>query len=207
MFTGIIEEIGTVASIRQFGNGRRIEIATKKISEGTRIGESISINGVCLTIVRFQKNHFTVEAVEETLKKTTIGKLKHGSEVNLERALQVGDRLGGHFLQGHVDCTGTIIKIEKRKESWAFWFSFPPVNKKYIIQRGSIAIDGVSLTVADIKVDLIMISIIPYTFHETIFHSYKKRGLVNIEFDFMGKYILGAFDIEFGKFLKAVKRT
>ncbi len=190
MFTGIIEEIGKIRNVQHMGKGVRIEIACKKIMTDLKIGESVSVNGICLTVVERTLDTFSVEAVEETIKKTTISLLKVSTRLNLERAMKVSDRFGGHFVQGHVDCVGTIQKIEKRAESWAFWFNVSHGFEKYLIPQGSIAIDGVSLTIAELHDTTVMVSIIPHTFKETIFHFYKKNMKVNVEFDMLGKYVV-----------------
>ncbi len=190
MFTGLIEEVGVVQNMRSTGQGETITIKTPKVFlAGAKIDDSIAVSGTCLTIVRKTTTSFTAEAVEETLKKTTLGFLRVGSKVNLERALKFSDRLGGHFVLGHVDTTGTITSISKKTLSWLFEVEFDPQFKKYIIPVGSIAVDGISLTVAEKKKGTILLSIIPHTMKKTTFGMKKVGDKVNLEFDYLGKYI------------------
>ena len=153
------------------------------------VDNSICVNGVCLTVVRKQKSFFTIQAVKETLLKTNLGMLHKNSIVNLERSVKLHDRLGGHLVQGHVDVTGTVEKVEKLKTSWMYTFSIPKRFRKYLITVGSITVDGTSLTVARLKRDTFTVAIIPYTFVNTVFHQYKKGCKVNLEFDIIGKYL------------------
>jgi riboflavin synthase len=189
MFTGIIEEIGRVKTIRFRGDGMRIEIAAKKVLAGLRIDNSISVNGTCLTVVSRAPGSFSLDAVKETLRKTNISGLRSGSKVNLERAVTLHQRLGGHLVQGHVDTAGTVRKRTDLKTSWMYTISFSKRFRKYLIPVGSIAVDGVSLTVARLFADRFDVAIIPFTFEHTIFHEYKAGSKVNLEFDLVGKYI------------------
>lgn len=189
MFTGIIEEIGSVHSISKLGDGLEFVFHAKKIVKELQIDNSICVNGVCLTIVKKTKNSFTVQAVKETLSKTNLGLLKMGSLVNLERSVRLHDRLGGHLVQGHVDSTGCITKINVLESSWMFTISFPKKYRKNIIPVGSIAVDGTSLTVARLNRQHLTIAIIPYTFENTVCNQYKLGTIVNLEFDIIGKYI------------------
>lgn len=190
MFTGIVEEVGRIRSTEVFGRGSRLTIEAPRCTPELSIGDSIAINGVCLTTVSLHGDAFLVEAVEETLHKTNLGQLHEGSRINLERPLRVGDRLGGHYVLGHVDETAIITRVEKREESWWFGVQLPEASRSLIIPRGSVCIDGVSLTVAEKESDTYFISIIPYTFEHTIFHSYKEGSTVNVEYDVIGKYAL-----------------
>jgi riboflavin synthase len=190
MFTGIIEEMGRLQSVRPFGNGRRLEIVASTALEDCSVGDSIAVNGVCLTVVSFTSRSFVVEAVEETMKKSTLGLLGSGAELNLERALRANGKLGGHFVQGHVDFVAEVRSIERREDSWMIEVSFPASASANIIPVGSIAVDGVSLTVAEKFKDSFRVSVIPHTFDATLFHSYVRGGPVNIELDMIGKYVL-----------------
>ncbi|MBN1448089.1 MAG: riboflavin synthase [Bacteroidetes bacterium] len=190
MFTGIIEEIGTLQSIRPLGKGRTLEIGAQVVLEGIAVGESIAVNGVCLTVISFDARGFAVEAVEETMKKSTLVSLSSGARLNLERALRADSRLGGHFVQGHVDFTSEVRSIERREESWMVEVVFPPSASANIIPVGSISVDGVSLTVAEKRADSFRVSVIPHSWEGTIFHTYRKGTQVNIELDMLGKYIL-----------------
>jgi riboflavin synthase len=189
MFTGIVEEIGKIAKINPFSGSKKITISAKKIFDDLKIGDSIAINGVCQTVVEIQKNHFTVDAVNETLAKTTFNELKINQNVNLERAILPTTRMGGHFVQGHIDCVGKIFKINKLGSSTEFFISFPAAFQKYLAQTGSVAIDGISLTIAEIFDSNFKIAIIPHTLETTILSNYKIGTQINIEFDIIGKYV------------------
>lgn len=190
MFTGIIEEVGTVRALQPLGKGRRMEIAASIALKDVAEGDSIAVNGVCLTVTHFTRDSFTVEAVEETMKKSTLGSLVPGTPVNLERALRADGKLGGHFVQGHVDFTTEIRSIERRAESWMVSLVYPADAAANIIPMGSIAIDGVSLTVAEKDASVFRISVIPHTWESTLFRSYAHGRRVNIELDMIGKYVL-----------------
>lgn len=188
MFTGIIEEIGEISSIKK--NGTNINLTIKsKLSKSLKIDQSVSHNGVCLTVVSSDKNSHTVTAIKETLDLTTLGLLKKGMPVNLERAMQAGARLDGHMVQGHIDQTAIVTKIEAQNGSWNFHFEFIKKPKFSLVNKGSVCIDGTSLTVVVAKKKKFCVSIIPYTFEHTIFSSYIVGTHVNIEFDIIGKYV------------------
>lgn len=188
MFTGIIEEIGTIKNIVESHGSRRLTVhAPKSVSE-LKIGDSISVDGVCLSVVATIQTSFHVEAVEETLKKTTLGSFTIGGRVNLELPLKLGTRLGGHILLGHVDTVGVIERRETREGSWMFYITYPEEFSKYVIQVGSVAVNGVSLTVAERRRGAVGISIIPHTWDNTTFRYLQEGGCVNIEFDLLGKY-------------------
>jgi riboflavin synthase len=189
MFTGIIEEIGKVKAIRVRGDGMRIEIGAKQVLTGLSVDNSISVNGTCLTVVSRKRGSFSLDAVKETLRKTSLGGLRSGSKVNLERAVTLHQRLGGHLVQGHVDTAGTVLKRTNLKASWMYTIGFPQRFRRYLIPVGSIAVDGVSLTVARLFADRFEVAIIPFTFENTIFHEYSAGSKVNLEFDIVGKYI------------------
>lgn len=190
MFTGIVEELGTVKKINRKAKDSEFtfEVGKMELKE-VILGDSISVNGTCLTVTSLGKNTFTVDASNETLKTTNLGKLKVGDKVNLERALKADDRLGGHIVNGHVDGVGTVISRAKKGESYEFMFSVPKKLSKYIVEKGSVAIDGVSLTVNSIRGGYFIVNIIPYTQQETTFGSLKKDSIVNIECDIIGKYV------------------
>ncbi len=189
MFTGLIEEIGKIKSITNLGGGIKIKVAASKIMEDVKIDDSISINGVCQTAISVGNNEFEVIAIEETLKKTNFNKLKPNQEVNLERAVRLSDRLGGHLVQGHIDCVGYITAITKSKTEHLITISYPLEFAKYIVPVGSICINGVSLTVAKLKSTTFTVAIIPHTWDMTIFKHFKIGDLVNLEFDIIGKYL------------------
>ncbi len=205
MFTGIIEEVNTVRNIAPLGNGRTLEINGTVVLQDIALGDSIAINGVCLTVVDFTAGTFKLEAVEETMIKSSLGKLRNGDSVNLERALRVGGKLGGHFVQGHVDCTAALQSIERRAESWMFTFDYPREYDANIIPVGSISIDGVSLTVAEKKDGLFTVSVIPHTYENTLFRTYGEGTVVNIELDMIGKYVLNFLHAREGEGLSTDK--
>jgi riboflavin synthase len=189
MFTGIIEEIGSIASMRPTGGGYTLGISAPASIGELEINDSIAVNGVCLTVVSKSGTVFDAVAVEETLKKTSLGKLKQGSSVNLELPLRFNDRLGGHLILGHVDTTGIITGREDRQTSWMFTIEVPEEFRKYTVPVGSISIDGVSLTIAELATSGVRVSIIPHTMEKTLFGSYRVNDIVNLEFDIVGKYI------------------
>ncbi len=189
MFTGLIEEIGTIQSIESIGDGKKIVVSASKILSDIAIDNSISVEGVCLTVVGFTSNSFEVVAVEETLKKTSIGLFSVGMEVNLERAVLVTDRLGGHIVQGHVDCVATVVSSVELTTSWEFSFLLQEQFLRYIIPVGSICINGISLTIASISENVFSVAIIPHTYSATTIHNLVIGKTVNIEFDVIGKYI------------------
>lgn len=189
MFTGIIEDIGTITSLKSSGQAKRIEIQSQKIIQDLKVDDSVAINGICLTVVKINNSSFECESVEETLKKTTLKLLKAGQKVNLERALTLQSRIGGHLVQGHVDSIGKIDQIKFETLGKIFTISFPSEFRKYLIQVGSICIDGVSLTIANLHSNNFELSIIPHTYQTTIFQYYKVGDSVNLEFDLIGKYV------------------
>ncbi len=189
MFTGIIEEVGQIAAIEPLGGGRRLKINAKMAPE-LRPDQSVAVNGVCQTVVRTDRGAFEVVAIEETLRKTTFGSLAAGDSVNLERALRTGDRLDGHFVQGHVDTTGEIVRVERLATSRMFTVRFPPGYAPYLIPVGSIAVDGISLTVARLEEETFTVAIIPHTLGHTNVGGWREGTPVNLEFDLIGKYIL-----------------
>ena len=188
MFTGIIETIGLVKEIVKENNNLHIKIQSN-ITNELKIDQSVAHNGICLTVVEIKDNIYTVTAINETIKKTNIGQLCIEDSVNLERAMKLGDRLDGHIVQGHVDQTGKCINIKEDNGSWVFTFEYDKSLCNITIEKGSITIDGTSLTVVDSKVNEFSVAIIPYTFEHTNFKNYKKGTIVNLEFDVIGKYV------------------
>lgn len=189
MFTGLIEDIGTISSIKRIGNGAELIIESNFICDDLKIDDSVSINGVCLTATNINQNKFQLIAVDETLKKTNVGNLRTGSKVNLERAVKANSRLGGHIVQGHVDCIGKIKSILPQSKGYILDIEYPFEYRKYLINTGSITVNGVSLTVAKIENKFFKIAIIPHTWGKTTFHLNKVNDSVNLEFDLLGKYI------------------
>ena len=193
MFTGIVEGIGTVNKISKNTKNRsaiEMTIDLGKQVRGLKVGQSVALNGVCLTATKLTKSKCLFEMIEETTKKTDLGNLKVGGVVNIERSLKAGDRLEGHFVLGHVDGVGIIKKILKKPKEVQVYFEIPKNLTKYVVKKGSIAIDGISLTVVDIKKTLASVSLIPHTIEITNFHTKKVGDKVNIETDIFGKYIL-----------------
>lgn len=189
MFTGLVEEIGKIQSVIKSTKSAKIIIKASKILEGTKLGDSISTNGVCLTVTEFTSTGFTVDVMAETMRRSNLKNLSPGDEVNLERALSLQDRLGGHIVSGHIDGVGTISNYEK--EDNAVWISISTSSDilKYIVQKGSITVDGVSLTVAYVDETLFKVSIIPHTKDVTTLLKKKVESEVNLECDIIGKYI------------------
>ena len=193
MFTGIVEGIGKVKKISKATKNRsaiQMIVDLGKHGKGLKTGQSVALNGVCLTVTKLSKTECTFEMIEETTKKTDLGNLKVGGIVNIERSLKAGDRLEGHFVLGHVDGVGVIKKILKKPKEVQVYFEVPKNLSKYIVKKGSITIDGISLTVVDIKKTLASVSLIPHTIEITNFHTKKIGDKVNIETDILGKYIL-----------------
>ena len=188
MFTGIIETLGEVKKLEKEGGNLHITL-TSKITKELKIDQSVAHNGVCLTVVKITDDSYTVTAIEETLEKTNLNDLGQGDHVNLERAMVLGARLDGHIVQGHVDQTGECINIEEKDGSWFFTFSYDPTQNNVTIEKGSITIDGTSLTVVDSQKNSFSVAIIPYTYEHTRFGRYSKGTRVNLEFDVIGKYV------------------
>lgn len=189
MFTGIIEEIGTVRAVQKGSSASFIKIEAGKIFEDMHIGDSIAVNGVCLTVTRFSGNVFTADVMNETLSRSSLGSLKTGSIVNLERAMAANRRFGGHIVTGHIDGTGTISKIER--DGIALWYTVSAADNilRYIVEKGSVAIDGISLTSAKVTEDSFSVSVIPHTAAQTALSSKGIGDTVNLENDIVGKYV------------------
>lgn len=189
MFTGIIEGLGTITDIQPAGQGKQLTLDADFVLDETKIGDSIAVNGVCLTVVVLAKRRFHVDVSPETFAKTTLGKLKVGSRVNLERALRLSDRIGGHLVAGHVDGLGNIKQKKRVGNSIVISINVPESITRYMIEKGSVAVDGISLTIYDTRRDGFDVSIIPHTAKMTIIGHYKIGDLVNIEADMIGKYV------------------
>lgn len=198
MFTGIIEEVGHIQRIESYKSGLKITVSCGFTDE-LKIDESISVNGACQTVVALQDNAFSVVAVEETLRKTTLGKLKAGDKVNLERAMRMDRRLDGHIVQGHVDGVGRIRAFSLEGANWLLEIEYPDEFRDLIVGRGSIAVDGISLTVARESGNSFLLAIIPYTYENTHLHTKKVGDAVNLEFDILGKYVLRYMENRSGK--------
>ena len=189
MFTGIIEEKGTISKIMKNASQAVLTIKAQKIMEDIHKGDSIAVNGICLTVTAFSKNEFQADVMHETLNRTALKMLKPGSSVNLERAMAAGGRFGGHMVSGHIDGTGKIAEI--KEDSLAIWYTIeaPPQILRYIVEKGSIAIDGISLTVAKVTQTTFSVSTIPHTRSATTLGERRPGDLVNLETDIIGKYV------------------
>jgi len=193
MFTGIIEGIGKIEKISKNTKNRsaiQMTVNLGKYAKGLKIGQSVALNGVCLTATKLTKSNCIFEMIEETTNKTDLGNLKPGDIVNIERSLRTGDRLEGHFVLGHVDGVGIIKKIQNKPKEVQVWFEVPKELSKYVVKKGSIAVDGISLTVVDIKNNLASVCLIPHTIEITNFKTKNVGDKINIETDILGKYIL-----------------
>lgn len=189
MFTGIIEELGAVKTLRRGSSGARLAISASFVLEGTAIGDSICVNGVCLTVVDLGKADFSADVASETIKVTNLGELKVGQKVNLERALRLSARIGGHLVTGHVDAVGRIKEKRQEGNSWRVFIETPEQALRYIIKKGSVAVDGISLTVADLDSTGFSIAMIPHTAKLTTLGSKAPGESVNLETDIIGKYV------------------
>lgn len=188
MFTGIIEDMGEVVSLEKEGGNIHISVKSKIAAE-LKIDQSVSHNGVCLTVVSIKDSIYKVTAIKETLEKSNLGSLETGSLVNLERAMKLGDRLDGHLVQGHVDQTAVCNSVKEADGSWYFTFQYKPELGNITIEKGSVTVNGVSLTVVNSNKSSFSVAVIPYTFEHTSFFKIKEGGTVNIEFDLVGKYL------------------
>ena len=195
MFTGIIETTATVTDIRHEGSNVHFTIEST-ITPQLKIDQSVAHNGVCLTVVAIAGNRYTVTAVAETMLKTNLGKWQAGDKVNIERSLKIGDRLDGHFVQGHVDTTATCIEKQTLQGSWLYRFRYPAKFASLVIEKGSICINGVSLTAFNAGKDELTVTIIPYTYEHTNFSDILEGSMVNFEFDVLGKYLLRREEIK-----------
>ena len=193
MFTGIIEAVGRAEAVTELEGGRRLRLAAPFASE-LRVDESVAVNGTCLTVIAHDDGAFEAIAVEETLAKTSLGDLAEGTGVNLERAMQLGGRLDGHLVQGHVDATGTVESVEALDDSWLVRVAYPERFRPYLIPVGSVALDGISLTVARLDDGALTVAIIPHTWEHTTVRDWRPGRRVNLEFDLVGKYVVRALE-------------
>lgn len=189
MFSGLVETLGSVAEIHPVSPGVRLKIRAQEIAEGSRLGDSVSVNGCCLTVVAIDGDCLSFDAGPETLKRTNLGRLVAGSPVNLERSLKVGDRLGGHYVSGHIDGVGTLLSRQDDKDWSTFWFRAPSPLPRQMVSKGSIAIDGVSLTLVDVEGDRFSVALIPHTLKVTTLGRLQPGDPVNLETDLLAKYV------------------
>ena len=189
MFTGLVETLGRVEGMQTASAGRRLSLLAPALIEGTHLGDSIAINGACLTAIAIQGNSLSFEAGPETLQRTNLGDLQPGDRVNLERALRLGDRLGGHLVQGHVDGLGRIAERNRQGEWEVVWFSCPPALAEQMVSKGSVAVDGISLTVVDVTADRFSVALIPHTLAATTLGFKGPGASVNLETDLFAKYV------------------
>ena len=189
MFTGIIEEVGSIKSITNSGDKRSFTMECKEVLNGVRKGDSIAVNGVCLTVNSFGNKHFVADVMNETVKASTFKWCKEGDSVNLERALRMGDRLGGHIITGHIDCVGQVKRKYRDGNAVKYEIEFPIEYMNRVVNKGSIGVDGISLTIMEIKNNTFTISIIPTTSVDTIISKKDSGDAVNLEFDIIGKYV------------------
>jgi riboflavin synthase len=195
MFTGIIEDMGIVTGLKKDLGNLHISIKSNLTPE-LKIDQSMAHNGVCLTVVDIKDDVYTVTAIKETLDKSNLGTINIHDKVNLERAMKLGDRLDGHMVQGHVDQTAVCTKVEETNGSWMFSFNYDSKLNNITIEKGSITVNGTSLTVVDSKKDSFSVAIIPYTYDHTNFSTFKKGSIVNLEFDVLGKYVSKLLDLK-----------
>ncbi len=194
MFTGIVETLGIISDIKKDQENIHLTVQTNIASE-LKIDQSVSHNGICLTVVELFDDKHVVTAIKETIDKTTLGLWQIGEKVNIERAMKLGDRLDGHIVQGHVDQTAICMNIEEKEGSWEFTFEYDPTLSNITIEKGSITVNGTSLTVVNSKKNSFSVAIIPYTYEHTIFHTFKIGTKVNLEFDVVGKYIARMYEL------------
>jgi riboflavin synthase len=209
MFTGIVEELGSVKTLRREAGAARLTVSASTVLEGTALGDSICVNGVCLTVVEMGKTEFSADVALETLKVTNLGELRVGQQVNLERALQLSARVGGHLVTGHVDAVGRIKEKKQEGNSWRIFIETPETALRYIIRKGSVAVDGISLTVADVDNKGFSIAMIPHTAKLTTLGFKSAGDSVNLETDIIGKYVerLLAGRVEGGLTLDVLKNA
>lgn len=193
MFTGIIEQLGIVTQLKEEGTNLHIEVEADFTSE-LQVDQSVAHNGVCLTVVSLTDKKYVVTAIQETLEKTNLAKLTVGSKVNLERCMQMNGRLDGHIVQGHVDQTAEVIEIKEEDGSWIFTFSYDSTLGNVTVEKGSVTVNGTSLTVVNSIEGQFSVAIIPYTYEHTVFHTFNVGDQVNLEFDIIGKYVARYFN-------------
>jgi riboflavin synthase len=195
VFTGIIEEVGGLQELRNGTRGAVVNVAATKCISDLKIGDSIAVNGVCLTATHIGATNFLADISQETLRISSFSQLKQGARVNLERALKVGDRLGGHIMQGHVDGVGRLVSRERSGDGWEVFFGFPRELERYLVYKGSISVNGISLTIASLSGGVFSVAVIPHTFESTNLSQLTSGNLVNLEVDILGKYFERFFQL------------
>lgn len=189
MFTGLVESLGEITSVTPQGPGVVLTVRSATIVEGLQVGDSVAVNGCCLTVVSIENDKFSFEAGEETLSRTNLGRLSDQSHVNLERAVRAGDRLGGHYVSGHIDCVGTLDQRDDDDEWAKFWFRIPVEWARHMVPKGSITVDGVSLTLVDVEKERFSVALIPHTLDVTTLGKLSVGDPINLETDMMAKYV------------------
>lgn len=196
MFTGIVKEIGKVILFKKLANVYRLEISCEDVTHGVKVGDSIAVNGVCLTVIDYDKGRLAFDVMSETVTRSALGAVRCGSRVNLEDALKAGDHMGGHIVQGHVDCIGKIIAVKNIPNEFSIEVGINPKDAHLVVEKGSIAVDGVGLTVGEVTERSFKVYLIPHTRKITTLGQYKAGDAVNIEFDVVGKYISRSRELE-----------
>jgi riboflavin synthase len=192
MFTGLVEEVGTVRGLERSGDGGRLSVRAHRVLEGTRLGDSISVSGACLTVVEMRTDGFVVDCMAETLTHTTLGQARSGTEVNLERSLSLGGRLGGHLVLGHVDAVAEVLSVTQGGQAWGLRVALPQAVRGCVAPKGSIAVDGISLTVVEVDSESFTLGLIPHSLRETTLRNVKTGLRVNVEADVLARYVLRA---------------
>ena len=192
MFTGLVEEVGTILRLERRGDGARLAVRARTVLEGTRVGDSIAVSGACLTVVELASDRFAVDVLPETLSRTTLGDARPGDAVNLERSLALGDRVGGHLVLGHVDAVAEVLTVNQRGETWELWIGLPAELARFVAPKGSIAVDGISLTVTGTDDRGFGVGVIPHTMRETTLRAVKPGFAVNLEADVLARYALNS---------------
>ncbi len=189
MFTGLIQSVGKVQSLKRQGNSAQLQVSSSLVDNGLQLGESIAVNGACLTVTAWNKSSFSVDISPETMQCTTLGKLAPNQLVNLERALRLSDRLGGHLVSGHIDCIATVRRRHQDQNAIRFEFAVPPEVMRYLVVKGSVAVDGISLTVNRVEADRFAVTVIPHSLEMTTLNDCREGSQVNIETDLLGRYV------------------
>ena len=189
MFTGLIQSIGKVRTLKQQGHSAQLQITSSLVNEDLQLGESIAVNGACLTVIAWDKGSFTVDVSPETLSCTTLGQLKGSQSVNLERAMRLSDRLGGHLVSGHIDCVASVKRRYEDQNAIRFEFEVPQNVIRYLVEKGSVAIDGISLTVNKVEADMFSVAVIPHSLEMTTLKDCREGSQVNVETDLLGRYV------------------
>ena len=189
MFTGLIQSIGKVHSLKRQGDSAKLQISSSLVNEDLQLGESIAVNGACLTVIAWNNSSFTVDVSPETLNCTTLGQFRANSPVNLERAMRLSDRLGGHLVSGHIDCVATVRRRHQDQNAIRFDFAVPQEALRYLVEKGSVAVDGISLTVNRVEKDMFSVAVIPHSLEMTTLKDCREGSQVNIETDLLGRYV------------------